>query len=225
MLRIRLALTMLIYVLIHILDKKSFQFHININEWTLGTSTTSTTHRVRYILIGHLQPSPPIFVIAHSIGEGRSKHLQALRVVRVHDSASESTGTGSRTSPSLATTLTPVRSNSSSSRSAGSRSRGLGGRGSRAHGSRGFGGRGGSRASGRTSATESRVERTNLNVRVDDIGATGLGFKGLGVTRGCSAGATSSARGTSCVCGVSAVEPEHVDIVVVPQAHDQNHTS
>lgn len=154
---------------------------------------------------------PP--VIALSIGKERTKHLQALRVVSVPDRASVSSSAGSRTSPSNSTTLSIVSSDSSSGSSAGSSSGGLSGRGS-------------SRAatSARASTAESRVEGTNPNVRVNDIGATGLRFNGLGVTGSCSAATTSGTGCTGLVCWVSAVEPEHVDAVVVPQTHDQDHT-
>lgn len=109
-------------------------------------------------------------------------------------------------------------SDSSASRGAGSRGgRGLGGGGAAGGSSRA--------ATGARTTAERRIERTNPDVREGDIGAAGLGFNGLRVTRSGSAGTTSGAGGTSRVCRVGAVEPEHVDGVVVPQTHDQDHSS
>lgn len=165
----------------------------------------------------------PFIAIAQSIGEERRENLQALRIVGVQDGASVSTSTGGRTRPVLTTTLAIVRSDSS----AGRRGRASGRRG-RGTGARGLGsstsGGSSSSAAGRGGTAESRVERSNPDVGVDDIGTTGLRLDGLRVTRGCSAATTSSTRGTSRVCGVGAVEPEHVDGVVVPQTHHQDHT-
>lgn len=103
--------------------------------------------------------------------------------------------------------------------------RGAGSRGSRGLSGGGAAGGSSSASTGASSTAESRVERTNLDVRVDDIGAARLGFNGLGVTGGGRAGTTGGTGGTGLVGWVCAVEPEHVDRVVVPQTHDQDHTS
>lgn len=164
----------------------------------------------------------PFIVIAHSMGEERRENLQALRVVRVQDGASVSTSTDGRTSPIYTTALAIVGSDSSAGRSgrgSSARGRGSAARGLTSGGSRRAAGGGAAR-----STAKSRVERSNPDVGVDDIGATRLRLDGLRVTRGCSAATTSSTRGTGLVCGVGAVEPEHVDGVVVPQTHDQDHT-
>lgn len=69
---------------------------------------------------------------------------------------------------------------------------------------------------------EGRVDGAELDVGVDDVGVGVLGLDVGGGARGGGAGAASGARGGR-VGGVGRVEPEHVDGVVVPDGHDEDH--
>jgi len=72
---------------------------------------------------------------------------------------------------------------------------------------------------------ESRVDGTKLDVRVGDGSTWGLGLDREWVSGGGGAGSTPDTwLGGGGGGWVAGVEPEHVDCVVVPQRHDQNHT-
>lgn len=67
--------------------------------------------------------------------------------------------------------------------------------------------------------SEGRVDGTELDVRVDDAGR---GVVGLDVGGGTAAGGAGAARIVR-ADRVGGVEPQHVGVVVVPQAHDEDH--
>ena len=147
--------------------KKIFQFDKRMN----GTCTMYQRIVFGKFVFDNFRPRSPILSypfqsvkeeVKSTISES-SKHSRPCRSVSV--------STSGRTSPSRSTTPTIVRGDFSSSSSA----RDSGGRGG------GLGACGNSRsASARTSTAKSRAERTNPDVRVEDIGATGLGQQSWG---------------------------------------------
>lgn len=72
------------------------------------------------------------------------------------------------------------------------------------------------------SRREGAVDLAELDVAVDDRGG---GVVGLNVRGHTAAGRAGTARGPGVgrVNGVGRVEPQHVGVVVVPQAHDEDH--
>ena len=70
---------------------------------------------------------------------------------------------------------------------------------------------------------EGGVDWAELDVRVGDGGAWGVGLDVVRYARGDSASTTGSAGG-GVGGGVGGVEPEHVGVVVVPYGHDEGHT-
>ena len=135
--------------------------------------------------------------------------LQALGVPLVADLAGGAGNASSWASPSIATALSPLRSSSG-----GRRGGGLGWCGA--------GGGGGASASARA-GTVGRANGANLDVGVGDGGVGDVGLDIAGDTGGGGAGTTLGAE-LGGVGGEGAVEPEHVGCMVIPDAHDENHT-
>ena len=75
-------------------------------------------------------------------------------------------------------------------------------------------------------SSEGRVDSTELNVRVRNRRA---GILALDCGRGTRVRGARTTRSTRSRiaggCGVGRVEPKHVDGVVVPERHDENHTT
>jgi len=80
-------------------------------------------------------------------------------------------------------------------------------------------------AAGLLGSRVGRVDVTEPDVRVDDLGVGSGVLDVFGLARVCRAGTTSD-TGLGCVGigGVVGVEPEHVGVVVVPDGEDENHS-
>jgi hypothetical protein len=173
--------------------------------------------------------------VSHTHIDSREK--EALTVPGVGVLACTLSASG-RSIPALATALSPKGLTSRGRRGgagrAAARASGSGGRASRGGGraSRGGGrasrrrrasGRGGGRARGGNSSGVGGAEVTNLDVGIGDGGVGLLRFDVGGLARGGCAGSTSG-TGVGRVSWVGGVEPQHVDFMVIPDGHDQDHT-
>lgn len=133
--------------------------------------------------------------------------LQALGVPLVADLAGGAGNASSWASPSIATALSPLRSSS----------------GGRRGGGLGWCGAGGGGGASARAGTVGRANGANLDVGVGDGGVGDVGLDIAGDTGGGGAGTTLGAE-LGGVGGEGAVEPEHVGCMVIPDAHDENHT-
>ena len=135
--------------------------------------------------------------------------LQALGVPVIQFGAGPGRLASSRTSPAISTTLLPV--SGKATRRAGV------GRGARSGIRVGVG-------IAAVITAEGGANRTNLDVGVDNVGVGMLGFDLSGDTRVCGAGTAGNARdGGVSVDGIVAVQPEHVGVVVIPDAKHKGH--
>lgn len=137
-----------------------------------------------------------------------SKNLQALEVIVVDLLASAAGDTSTAASPSDTATLAPLGQVSAATGRLGGSSAG----------------RAGGWVSG--GGAIGGADISEADVGEDDLGVGALGLDRGRDTGGGSARSTGNTGGARVgISGVGAVEPEHVDRVVVPDAHDEGHTA
>ena len=159
-------------------------------------------------------PIPPLSLSSFS------NNLHALRVVGVDDGASGAADTGGSASPSGTTALAVLGNGAGTASGAGGG--GLDGSGAGLEGS--ADGAGSTAATDGAAGSEGRVDGAELDVGESNGGVGGVGLDVRGHTGGGRASTTLGTEGGR-GGGVGGVEPEGVGRVVVPERHDEDHTS